>query len=113
MAVTQQHVQTFFLGSFENSLHPFHKISLLLVLPLEVHKLIVCHLKCLCLPSIHWKNAQQFVEFDECSVGDATSNQTTFQVPQISSLMQNPEVLAALQDRLGSMIGSPSGYIQR
>ncbi|KAI0216417.1 Nucleosome assembly protein 1-like 1, partial [Lamellibrachia satsuma] len=44
--------------------------------------------------------------------GDATSNQTTFQVPQISSLMQNPEVLAALQDRLGSMIGSPSGYIQ-
>ncbi|KAK2173521.1 hypothetical protein NP493_870g02027 [Ridgeia piscesae] len=44
--------------------------------------------------------------------GDATSNQTTFQAPQITSLMQNPEVLAALQDRLGSMIGSPSGYIQ-
>ena len=30
-----------------------------------------------------------------------------------SQLMQNPEVLAALQDRLGSMVGQPSGYIQR
>ena len=30
-----------------------------------------------------------------------------------SQLMQNPGVLAALQDKLGSMVGSPSGYIQR
>ena len=30
-----------------------------------------------------------------------------------ASLMQSPEVLAALQDKLGSMVGAPSGYIQR
>lgn len=29
-----------------------------------------------------------------------------------SQLMRSPEVLAALQDQLGSMVGSPSGYIQ-
>lgn len=29
-----------------------------------------------------------------------------------SQLMQNPQVLAALQDKLGSIVGSPSGYIQ-
>ncbi len=31
---------------------------------------------------------------------------------RLSGLMQNPEVLAALQDKLGSMVGQPSGYIQ-
>ena len=30
-----------------------------------------------------------------------------------SQLMRNPGVLAALQDKLGSMVGTPSGYIQR
>ena len=30
-----------------------------------------------------------------------------------SQLMQNPQVLAALQDKLGSMVGVSSGYIQR
>ena len=30
-----------------------------------------------------------------------------------ASLMQSPEMLAALQDKLGSMVGVPSGYIQR
>lgn len=30
-----------------------------------------------------------------------------------SQLMQSPEILAALQDRLGGMIGTPSGYVQR
>lgn len=29
-----------------------------------------------------------------------------------ASLMQSPEVLAALQSQLGSMVGVPSGYIQ-
>ena len=30
----------------------------------------------------------------------------------LSGLMQNPEILAALQDKLGSMVGGSSGYIQ-
>ena len=30
-----------------------------------------------------------------------------------AQLMKNPGVLAALQDRLSSIVGSPSGYIQR
>lgn len=30
-----------------------------------------------------------------------------------SQLMRNPAVLAALQDKLGSMVGHNSGYIQR
>ena len=30
-----------------------------------------------------------------------------------SQLMQNPEVLAALQGKMDSMIGAPSGYIQK
>ena len=30
----------------------------------------------------------------------------------LSGLMQNPEILAALQDKLGSMVGGQSGYIQ-
>jgi len=30
-----------------------------------------------------------------------------------SEMMQNPQVLAALQHRLDSMVGTPSGYIAR
>lgn len=30
-----------------------------------------------------------------------------------SQIMQNPQVLASLQQRLGSMVGASSGYIQR
>ena len=31
---------------------------------------------------------------------------------RMSGLMQNPEILAALQDKLGGMIGKQSGYIE-
>lgn len=41
---------------------------------------------------------------------DATAQLQALQ--GLSGLMQNPEVLAALQDKLGSMVGGSSGYIQ-
>jgi len=28
-------------------------------------------------------------------------------------MMQNPEILAALQERLDGLVGSPSGYMER
>jgi len=49
----------------------------------------------------------------EIEDGDDDDEAVTTQSGEIASqLMQNPEVLAALQDRLGSMVGTPSGYIQ-
>lgn len=48
------------------------------------------------------------IEADEQGQGDTGSAA----VEITTQLMKNPEVLAAIQDKLGSMVGTPSGYIQ-
>lgn len=42
---------------------------------------------------------------------DVPPNQTALGLT--SQLMQNPQVLAALQSRMDGIVGTPSGYIQR
>lgn len=44
---------------------------------------------------------------EEDGAGDAAAS-----IGIASQLMQSPQILAALQDRLGGMIGTPSGYVQ-
>jgi len=47
-------------------------------------------------------------------LANITSNVSNLDQKAIAAqLMKNPGVLAALQDRLSSIVGSPSGYIQR
>ncbi|CAH1787694.1 unnamed protein product [Owenia fusiformis] len=52
------------------------------------------------------------IEEVEDAGGDAGDSKTLESAVIASQLMQNPEVLAALQDRLGGMVGTASGYIQ-
>lgn len=54
--------------------------------------------------TVNAKEESEDIEESEDTV--KTASQLT------ADMMKNPEVLAALQSRLGSMIGSPSGYIE-
>lgn len=45
---------------------------------------------------------------DEEAAGDTAAESTKI----AAQLMKNPQVLAALQEKLGSIVGTPSGYIQ-
>jgi len=47
-------------------------------------------------------------EEDEEAAGDTGAESTKI----AAQLMKNPQVLAALQEKLGSIVGTPSGYIQ-
>ncbi|XP_076450592.1 nucleosome assembly protein 1-like 1 isoform X3 [Babylonia areolata] len=47
-------------------------------------------------------------EEEEEAAGDTGADSTKI----AAQLMKNPQVLAALQDKLGSIIGTPSGYIE-
>ena len=44
--------------------------------------------------------------------GETAGDQAAESTKIAAQLMKNPQVLAALQDKLGSIIGTPSGYIQ-
>ena len=46
--------------------------------------------------------------FAEEAAGDTGAESTKI----AAQLMKNPQVLAALQEKLGSIVGTPSGYIQ-
>ena len=46
------------------------------------------------------------------TAGETAGDQAAESTKIAAQLMKNPQVLAALQDKLGSIIGTPSGYIQ-
>merc|ERR1711964_5519 len=58
-------------------------------------------------------NAEIEVEEEiDCEEGSEDAPQTGMGSELTDQLMQNPSVLAALQDRLDSIVGTPSTYIQ-
>ena len=48
----------------------------------------------------------------DAEAGEAGGDQAADSLKVAAQLMKNPQVLAALQDKLGSIVGTPSGYIQ-
>ncbi|XP_071100076.1 nucleosome assembly protein 1-like 1-A isoform X2 [Haliotis cracherodii] len=51
-------------------------------------------------------------EVEEVESGDEQADDDAQTANALSTMMQNPHVLAAIQDKLGSIVGTPSGYIQ-
>ncbi|XP_025086632.1 nucleosome assembly protein 1-like 1 isoform X3 [Pomacea canaliculata] len=70
---------------------------------------IQIHVKSSDLQRIRRSSKQKIkVEFTREQTGDTSGESTKI----AHQLMKNPQVLAALQDKLGSIVGTPSGYIQ-
>lgn len=69
-----------------------------------------CWEKCAYWPRAGWETLQLCYSFMSHVVA-ASGNAAAAGLA--SQLMQNPEVLAALQGKMDGMIGAPSGYIQR